>query len=414
MPILKQSESITLRYEALALVRNKKFLLLWFSSLFTGFSLSMYLLAESWYVVDYLHLKSALGFVLMATALPRVLLMIFGGVIADRLKPTAIMFFSNFIRSILLGIMIIFLILNQLNIWILTFFALCFGVLDAFFWPANQSIVPSIANKNQLTLANSFLQFTNRTTSITGPLIAGWLIAVSSFKWVFVAIALLLITGGMLMNLLKLPINSNSNSTILKDLKDGFDYVFTSPFLIGAMIISILTNFVLAGPATLAAPIMTNEILDGNALDLSYLEGSISGGMLIGTILVAFWNPRNKRGFISIIRLIFLGLSLVSLSQSITMWQAILCFTIVGMTITIGDIPLQTLIQERTHPDKLGRVSGLLGTASMGLVPISYALTSTLLSLNITISTLLLYSGILLILFSIIAVWKLHSFVTAD
>jgi len=48
-------------------------------------------LAETWYVVSTLHAKERLGIVIIALSVPRVLFMMIGGVVADRMKRSTIL-----------------------------------------------------------------------------------------------------------------------------------------------------------------------------------------------------------------------------------------------------------------------------------------------------------------------------------
>ncbi|GAJ99960.1 MFS transporter [Geomicrobium sp. JCM 19055] len=413
---MNNHEHIEERVTLPSLFKNRNFILILLSSTFTGFAFSIFLLAETWYVVDELNNQAALGLVLAATSLPRVLFMVFGGAYADRIKGSVLMLLSNFIRSVLIAMMVILIVFGLLDVWTLILFALLFGVLDAFYWPANNTIVPALIPKEQLTRANSFLELSFRLTFISGPLIAGLLLTLGSFELVFGTVVVLLLIGAICI----LPLlgfeteKTHAKTTIFRELRDSFQYASKSQFLIGAMTMSIITNLIITGPGTMASPIIVSEILDGNAFDLSLLEASFAIGMVLGALIVAAWNPNKKRGLLSVSRLILLGVTLVLLSQSTTLWQAIVVLALIGIAISIGDIPIRTLIQEKTDPQMLGRVTGMLGTASRGLAPISYMITAWLLSISISIGTILLVSGLVLICTACLSFWKLRGFVTAD
>ncbi|WP_202077581.1 MFS transporter [Caldalkalibacillus salinus] len=301
-----------------SLIRNKKFLLLWFASVFSGLSFSIYFLTKSWYVVDELSLKAFLGVVLMAMTVPRVLLMMIGGVLADRFRRSTIMFSSLITRSGLLFGMVILQYMGLINIWILIGFAFCIGILDAFFWPANHAILPSIVSKDHLTRANSFLQSTNHLTLIIGPMIAGWLITMIAYEWIFGTITCLLIIGAILIYLVKEPFDKpevKRQPSPLKDLTEGYSYLKRSPVLLSLMWTSIFVNFFITGPGTMAIPLIVEERLMGGPLELSYLESTIAGGLILGAIIIGIINLRSKRGLLIITRITILGISIGLLGQ---------------------------------------------------------------------------------------------------
>jgi MFS transporter, DHA3 family, macrolide efflux protein len=389
-----------------SLYKNKKFILLWVSSLFTGLSLSMYMLVETWYVVNVLEKKSMLGFVLMATTLPRVVLMMLGGVLADRMKSSTIMLLSNCLRSVLLVIMILLLSLDLLNIWTLIGFALLFGVMDAFFWPASSSILPSLVDKQILTRANSIVSTTSQITTISGAVVAGWLLSFSTYSISFAIIGILLIiSGGLAFYINDCNRARVSNGSTWSQLAEGVKYVKNSPLLLSTMLLGVIVNLLFAGPVSLAGPILVSDLFQGEAKELSYVQSALPFGIVIGGVLVALWNPTKKRGRVFLSRLIIMGVVLVLYSQVTELWQCIIFTVWLGILIAAG-IPLRSLIQENTDPDKLGRVQGINFTATTGLIPLSYALTSILLSINITIQSILLYSGVFLIFVTVFAALK--------
>ncbi len=142
-----------------SLLKNSKFLYLWIASIFSSITLSLYIVAEEWYVVKALGMSESLGWVMVATTVPRILFMSIGGVIADRFSRSTILFLSDFSRALLVAGMVLLLLFDGLSFWILTIFALLFGTLDAFFWPARDALLPSIVEKEQLTRANSLLVY---------------------------------------------------------------------------------------------------------------------------------------------------------------------------------------------------------------------------------------------------------------
>ncbi|WP_265181692.1 MFS transporter [Geomicrobium sp. JCM 19055] len=69
-----------------SLFRNRTFVLLLFAGFFTIASYSMFITTTTWYVVTDLGSASNLGVILIAATLPRLIMMVFGGVLADTFK----------------------------------------------------------------------------------------------------------------------------------------------------------------------------------------------------------------------------------------------------------------------------------------------------------------------------------------
>ncbi|MBA4495184.1 MFS transporter [Paenactinomyces guangxiensis] len=381
-----------------SLLKNKKFILLLSSSLLSGFSVSIYLLFEQLYVLQQLRLNaSLLGIAMIATTTPRVLFMAVGGVIADRFSRSVIMFLSLSFRCLLVFAMLLLLLNGQLQIWYLIAIAFCFGSLDAFFWPARDSLVPLLVNKNQITRANSFMQTVSQLSLLAGPIVGGVILTRLGFNGALTCILLILLLGSCLLYLIKAPAKQvTRSSTFLKDLHEGFVYVIQSPLLFSMTSLFVTVNFFFLGPLMIGIPIIASHVLKGTAFEFSVLQSALGAGMLLGALVTSYMNLRKKRGLITLCLLLLEGALLVLMSQLTIFFYLILVLVILGMCISTINIYSFSLIQENTEQSKLGRVISLSTTVSIGLIPIGYGAVSGALSLHIPIDQIQLVSGTIL------------------
>jgi len=244
--------SLTDNNAASSLFKNRAFVFLWLSSTTSFLALSTYLFAEQWYIITVLNKEGALGIVLMVTMIPRVLFMTIGGVWADRYRRSRIMLVSSLVRCLLVVMMILFLQMSLLELWPLIGFALLFGVVDAFFSPANTSLLPTLVSKDVLTRSNSFIQSSNQIAMFSGPMIGGWVLTVGSFSLLFSIIAGLLLMTFVFSYLIKEEENvhaiSQKKVSTKEELKEGLIYVWKMPFLKNMLLILIIINFLFFGP----------------------------------------------------------------------------------------------------------------------------------------------------------------------
>ncbi|WP_307477859.1 hypothetical protein [Cytobacillus purgationiresistens] len=80
----------------------------------------------------------------------------------------------------------------------------------------------------------------------------------------------------------------------------------------------------------MAIPLIANDVLQGTGFHVSVLEIAITVGMIGGAILIGFFNPKRKRGFIVLGQLCFLGVTMVLLSMVTTLWQGVIAFALIG------------------------------------------------------------------------------------
>lgn len=406
---LAQEEITSLdKKESASLLKNKKFLYLWIASIFSSITLSLYLVAEEWYVVKALGMSESLGWVMVATTIPRILFMSIGGVIADRFSRSTILFLSDFSRAILVAGMVLLLLFEGLSFWVLTIFAFLFGTLDAFFWPARDALLPSIVEKEQLTRANSLLSTTAYISMVIGPVIAGVAITWWSFAGAFSIVSVLLLIAGLLVFQIKdsPSFNQEKEYSAWDEFIEGFRYVKTSTFLIALMAVSAAVNFFFSGALMIGIPLIVDELLRGDAMDLSFMESAFAGGSLIGGIVVGALNIRKKRGLLALLFLLVPGLLMILLAQITLLWQGVLLLGIMGTFLSLINIPVISLMQEQTDPSKIGRVMAMLSIASMGLTPLSFGIIATLLSVGVPLVGILTVCGSILLLFTLLVLWK--------
>ncbi|WP_257347914.1 MFS transporter [Pseudalkalibacillus decolorationis] len=394
-----------------ALWKNRNFLLLWIADLCSSFGLSIFMFSQSWYVVEVMGLEASLGLVFIASSIPRVVFMVIGGAIADRFNKNLIMFISDFTRAGVAGALVVWLLFGDVTLWSFVLFAFVFGILDAFFWPANGGLLPSLIEKQQLTRANSIIQMTSQSSFIVGPMLAGAIIALGNYVTTFSITAGLLVIASIAVLLIKVKKKTEENddhsdSNLLGSIKEGIVYVRQSAFLSALVVFAVLINLFMVGPLQMGLPLFVDNVLQGDSLVYSYLEGAFAGGMLVGSIVVGILNIQKKRGLLVIFSVLCSGFLFSLLSQTGILWQSLVAIALLGATFSLINIPIFAAVQSVVKDEMIGRVMSLLSMASLGLVPVSFAITSGLLSTGIDVSQVMLGGGVLIILVAALIFWK--------
>ncbi|MGP4077462.1 MFS transporter [Halobacillus sp. K22] len=384
--------------------KNRNFLLLWGAALLSSFGISFFLFSQSWYVVNVLNLEASLGILYIAASIPRLLFMIISGTVADRYDKTKIMFLSDFIRGLLLAGLVLWFLFGSITLWTFVGFAFFFGILDAFFWAAESAIIPTIVQKENLTRGNSIIQMTNQTSFILAPMLAGVLIAFGNYEIVFAVTAAMLLIASLLVISMKpkkdAEVEANKNKKFWQTFKEGVVYVKDSRVLTLIVLASVFLNLFIVGPMTMGLPLFVKNILEGTAVDFSFLEAGLAGGMLVGSIVIGSLNVKKNRGRLTLMTLVLAGISFIGLSFTAELWQSMVMLGLFGTFLSVSNISSISAIQSIIEEKVLGRVMGLISLASMGLIPVSYAITSAVLSLGISIHHIMAAGSILVTLFA--------------
>jgi len=131
----------------------------------------------AWLVLQLTGSSLALGAVLTVQAVPRALLMLVGGAIADRISARLTMSASMALRVLCAAPLALLVLTNHVAMWEVYVLSAVFGIVGAFFYPAHGAVLPSIVAREQLEPANAVMNITRQTSVIIGPAVAGLMVA---------------------------------------------------------------------------------------------------------------------------------------------------------------------------------------------------------------------------------------------
>lgn len=156
---------------------NRNFRLLAIGETVSNLGDQFYFVALPWLTLQLTGSPLDLGVVLMVVAIPRAILMVLGGALSDRLSPQTVMLISNLLRAGLTAILAALVATQSTQIWHLYLLALSFGIIEGFFSPAAEAIVPTLVSEEQLVASNILGQSANQVILLIGPALAGGVIA---------------------------------------------------------------------------------------------------------------------------------------------------------------------------------------------------------------------------------------------
>lgn len=118
-----------------------------------------------------------LGWVLTARILPLVLVLLAGGVAADRLGSRRVMLAADVLRALSQGAFALLLLTGHAPFRAILLLAAVGGAGEAVFTPALTALIPRLSPPGRLTEANTLLTLARSTAAVAGPALAGLLTA---------------------------------------------------------------------------------------------------------------------------------------------------------------------------------------------------------------------------------------------
>ncbi len=387
--------------ETAAILKQANFLVLWTASSLSALADSAYFIALAWTVVQATHSELALGTTLLLASIPRLALMLFGGVAADRVNPKVLLLMSLLARSAILAALGL-LFMSGMRERAMDFYvvALLFGTVDAFYWPTQGSLVPRVVEPRQISVANSLIQTVQQGSFVIGPLLAGILLRLPAHQ-TFLVVAAIYLLGSVAVVFLKASLSADREARAAspwRDLTQGLRYVASVRIMALIMGIATIFGLVLMGPLNVGLPLFVNQHHWSGAI-YGYFEAGFGVGAVLGAVGNAVLKGLRGHyrwigGLGTITGMALAGVSLVSA------WgPGAALMALAGASMTLVSIPIMTYMQVIADQELMGRVMSLMTMTSIGLTPVSYALCSWFLSAKLLLpKELLMGAGILIAL----------------
>jgi Bacterial protein of unknown function (DUF894). len=400
-------------------LRIRNFRLLWIGEGISLLGDQFYMIALPWLVLSLTGNALAVGTVMAMAGIPRALFMLVGGALTDRFTPRKLMINSNLARMILTGLLAALVATYLIQPWMLYALALFFGLADAFFFPAQTSIVPQLVDKGHLQQGNAMIQGTATLSLLVGPILAGTMISwldrganhsTSGIALAFALDALSFMASIAMLNLMRIE-NGNAptekaQSGVLASIREGLLYVWNDAVLKIVFPITLGLNVLINGPFAVGIPVVARTRFPEGVAAFGLIMSVFGGGALLGTILAGVLpKPSKKRlGTVSLSVISVMGIGLAVIGFAPTMYIAVAAGLVMGTANGYANTILITWLQQKVAPEMTGRVMSLVMFAAIGLNPISTAVAGALIGLNVTM--LLVCSGILMTVFTLSAAFS--------
>lgn len=372
-----------------------------FRLLFTGSTISLvgdqfYFVALPWLVLQQTGSAVAMGAIMMAAAIPRVVFMLLGGAVSDRLSPRRIMMTGAWVRTFCVAVIGLLVWFHVLHMWALYALAVAFGIADAFDGPAASAFVQSLLKREQLVAATSLSQTRTQLTSVAAPVPVGFIITALGVGWAFFidAITFLFIIGALI-KLPDPPPNPAARKPILHSIWEGIQYVGKDIPLRSLVLVVMGLNFCLAGPLNLGLTYVAKTRFESPAI-LGMMLSSVALGMLAGSLLAGTWKIR-KRGIMILVVSLVLAALLSSMAIVNDRWSLAAVLLAMGIAAGLVNVHIVAWILQRIDATVRGRVSSVLSLAGLGILPFSLAVAGLLIAVSVQFMFLCAASVMLLV-----------------
>jgi MFS family permease len=322
-----------------------------------------------------------IGLVMATGALPRAVLMLGGGVVADRLDPRRVVLGSDAVRCLLILAVAAVIALSGPALWILIVTALVFSTVDALFMPAVGALPPRITSPDQLARVTGMRSLSIRLSQIAGPPIGGLAMGAGGAGATFTVAGVLFATSLPLLLTVRLkPLEPSPGEkppepagSAWRDIVDGLRCIRRHRLLFPLVLAGAISELGLTGTLNVGMVLLNGERGWGPS-GYGFIISAFGAGAAASAALlaVAGWLPRG--GLTMSATLLVSCAGAASLALVPTLWLAVALAAVTGLSAGGFGSLNNTLVQTEADPAYLGRITSVVTLTSVGLAPLTYPL----------------------------------------
>jgi MFS family permease len=332
----------------------------------------MVLVALALFVTEETGRPTDIGLVLAANTIPLVLVLLIGGVWADRLPRQRIMIATDLVRCALHAVLAALIFSGDVAIGTIMVIEALFGTAEAFFRPAYIGVIPQTVPEEDIQSAQALTAGSGQVAEFAGPALAtalvvglgaGWAFAVDAGTFLVSAAFLLLVTPRARSEVLE-------RGTLRADLADGFREVRARAWVWVTIVCFSLILMVAMGPWMVLGPAIADDHY-GSPSTFGVLAALVGAGTLVGAVAALRWRPQFPLRT-AVIAILGWPLFLVAYGLGAPLAVVAVFAVVNGVGFALFDVLWSTALAERIPPAALSRVSAYDWMGSLGLLPLGF------------------------------------------
>ena len=357
----------------MAALRHLSFRLLLAGELISNFGDGIFLVALPLFVLAHHGGALRLGTVLAAYGVPRTALLVLGGHASDRYRPWTVMLAANCARGVAVAAFAAAAATGTASGLVLIVIAVVLGAGEGMFIPASEAIVPALVASGELQAANALISGTTQLSQLAGPAIGGVLVALLGPAEGFAIDAATFAISALTL----IGVRSDAPTTPTPSPPGPVSETVTVREMLGQPIVALmlttdaLINLGSAGMGRVALPALATGPMHLHAAGYGALSATMGAGLLLGTLIAASI-PSARRPFLLASLVLLPAAPLIAaLPNGGGLFPTAVILMAAFVLIAIGNLQLITGLQRWAPPELLGRLTGVLMLASVGMMPLS-------------------------------------------
>ena len=311
----------------------------------------------------------AIGYVLAAHTIPMILLLLWGGVLADRFPRAVVLQVSNVASALSQGAIAYLVLSGRAELWMIILLTAFHGAVSAMSMPAMFGMVPQLVPRESLQQANALLSLTRNGLTVLGPSLGAFLVVTVGPGWALAVDALTWALAALLLLPMQIPPRApraEATST-MQDLREGWTFFRSVTWLWVVVLGFGALNMIHNGALFTLGPVVAEDTIGRQAWGF-VLSAEAAGLLVMALVLLRF---RLERPLLwGMLAITLNGLPMIMLGVDPVVVALVVAAFIGGMGIEVFSMGWNLAMQENIDDEMLSRASSYDMLGSFIAMPI--------------------------------------------
>jgi MFS family permease len=352
-------------------LRNEHFRRLWLANIITVVGAQLTVVAVPAQIYEMTGSSAYVGLTGLFGLVPLIVFGLWGGALADVFDRRTLLVCTTTGLIVTSGLFWVQAALGNSNVWLLL---ALFSVQQAFFavnQPTRSAVLPKLLPAELLPAANSLNMTVFQAGAIGGPLVAGVLIPVFGFEWLYLIDTFTLFaTLSAVVRLPRLPVEDAAKGTPgLRSVIEGFAYLKGHPVLLMSFVVDLIA-MIFGMPRALFPEIAHLSFggPDEGGLVFALLFAAIPAGAVVGGVFSGWVSRVERQGFAVIVCIVVWGLAMAGFGFAVGLaghWRTAmlvvaLLMLVIGGAADMASAAFRTSMLQSAATDSVrGRLQGV-------------------------------------------------------
>ncbi|MBZ5738112.1 MFS transporter [Nocardioides mangrovi] len=349
---------------------NEHFRRLWLANIVTVIGAQLTVVAVPAQIYDITGSSAYVGLTGLFGLVPLIIFGLWGGALADVFDRRTLLIITT---SGLIGTSALFWVqaaAGNTDVWLLLGL---FSVQQAFFavnQPTRSAVLPKLLPPELLPAANSLNMTIFQAGAIGGPLVAGVLIPVLGYRWLYLIDSITLFaTMSAVVRLPRLPVEGPTTTPGLRSVIEGFRYLAGHSVLLMSFVVDLIA-MIFGMPRALFPEIAHLDFHgpDEGGLVFALLYAAIPAGAVIGGVFSGWVSRVERQGYAVVVCIVVWGAAMAGFGIAVgladhwrttMLWVALLMLVIGGAADMASAAFRTSMLQSAATDAVRGRLQGV-------------------------------------------------------